>query len=141
MVERPIPQDILKYKQKAIKNLSAREVICAFIGVICIVIGFFYLFKGIEDVGNRALISSVLGIPAFVIGFVKLYGVPFEKIIVPIVVDNVINPAKRTKEIHEPELEKFEKSRYWIREAGVKDPKKIKKMMQPKASKKYPAIK
>lgn len=141
MVERPIPQDILKYKQKAIKNLSAREVICAFIGIMCVIFGYLYLFKGIETKDNRALLSAILGIPAFAIGFIKLYGVPLEKIIGPIILDNFINPAKRVKEIHEPELEKYEKSRAWIRDKNIKDPKKIKKLMKPKPSKKYSVIK
>ncbi len=141
MVERPIPQDILKYKQKAIANFSAREVVFGGIGIFIILIGYFVVFKDIEDFQKKALFSGILASPAFIFGFVRIYGVAFEKIFLAVVLDNVVSPAKRYKQIHEPELEQFEQTRSWIRDKNIKDPKKIKKMMKVKPSSKYKAIK
>lgn len=114
MVERPIPQDILKYKQKAIMNFSAREAIFGGIGIIVIMIGCFIWFKDVTDTTYRAIYSAIPAAPFFLVGFVKIYNVPIEKIIGPLIIDNFISPIKRKKEVHYPELEKREKTRYWL---------------------------
>lgn len=130
MIERPVPQDILKYKQKAIKNFSARECIWGGLaGVVCMA-GMF-TNTGIEELSNRALVSFIPAIPFCLIGFVKIYGVPFEKIIGPFIFDNFICPVKRKKEYHNKSFEEYEKKRMWFMDET--DPKKLKKLMKKKA--------
>lgn len=116
MIERPIPQDILKYKQKALGNFSAREVIFGGIGVILMACGCLIWFSDVENISYRALYSALPAIPFWLIGFVKIYNVPIEKCIGPLIIDNFWNPIKRKKEVHYPEYEKREKTRYWLLE-------------------------
>lgn len=114
MIERPIPQDILKYKQKALGNFSARELIFGVIGAG--IIAFFCMgpCKAIENVSYRIIVSALPAIPFFLIGFVKLYGVPFEKCFIPMIKENFIDPMLRKKEIHDVNYEKRQKTRYWL---------------------------
>ena len=133
MIERPMPQDILKFESKVIANFSARQAL--FGGIGCVVTIYFAMsvFKDVEDTSMRALLSALPAIPFFLIGFVKLYGVYFEKIIVSLFLDNFVYPMKRKKEVHYPEMEKYERSRYWMKDST----KKIKC----KKSKQYKGIK
>lgn len=140
MIERPVPQDILKYKQKAIKNFSARECIWGGIAAVIVIAGMVNN-TGITDTTHRAIVSAIPAVPFCLIGFVKIYGVPFEKIIGPIVFDNFICPIKRKKEYHNKSFEEYEKKRPWF--IDETDPKKIKRLIKKKAksSKTMKAIK
>ena len=143
MVERPIPQDILKYKQKAIGNFSAREVIFGGIGLTVILICSLTVFKDIASIKERAILSAIPALPLFAIGFIKLYGLPLEKILFTIILDNFINPIKRKKEVHYKEFEKREKTRKFILEIEEKNkelPKKKQKKL-PKLDNKKPICK
>lgn len=115
MIERPIPQDILKYKQKAIGNFSAREIIWGSIGIGVIAYFAFSVFNGIENGTTRAILSCIPGLPFLLIGFIKIYGIAFEKSVIPMFYDNFLCPIKRRKEVHYKEQEEFEKTRYWIK--------------------------
>ena len=115
MIERPIPQDILKYKQKAIGNFSAREIIFGGIGAGVIAYFAFNVFGDIEEGSYRAILSAIPGLPFLAIGFLKIYGMPFEKSAIPMFYDNFLCPIKRLKEIHYKEYEDREKTRYWIK--------------------------
>lgn len=130
MIERPMPSDILKYKSKAILGFSAREAICGSISIGIIAYFALSVFTDIPDASVRAFVSMLPALPTLLIGFMPIYGVPFEKIIVPLIWDNVICPVKRLKEVHHPEMEQYEKKRYWLK---PKDKVKCKKSRQIKA--------
>lgn len=114
MIECPMPKDILKYKSKFIANLSVREVSCGALGMGLGLICYFSWTSGIEAKDMKMLLSFLVAMPFFLIGFIKLYDQPFEKIVPTIVLDNFLSPAKKKKEIHYPEFEKYQKTRYWI---------------------------
>ncbi len=100
MIERPIPQDILKSESKLLFNLSARQLLFGGIGLG---VGAFMCFgpcAKVSDTTIRAMVSFLPALPFFLIGFIKIYGQPFEKLFLPVVTDNFINPIIRKKEIH-----------------------------------------
>lgn len=133
MVECAMPQDILKRKSKFIANLSVREVSCAALGIGAGLVCYFSWCKNFESQDVKFLITSLAILPFLLIGFVKVYDQPFEKLAPSIFMENFIYPAKRKKETHHPEFEKFEASRSWIHddveeaEDGGKKKKKSKK--------------
>ncbi len=116
MVECSMPQDILKRKSKFIANFSAREVLCASLGLVAGVFCYFSWCKNIESQDIKMLISSFVILPFFLIGFIKVYDQPFEKLAPKIFIENFVYPLKRKKETHFKEFEKYEASRYWIHE-------------------------
>lgn len=111
MIECNMPQDILKYEPKVISGLTARQLVFGGIGVAVILASFFALFKGVSDTSLRIVYSALLAIPFFAFGFLKIYGLPLEKSLTVIFVDNFIKPAKRPTKTEYPELAKWEKSR------------------------------
>lgn len=113
MVECPMPQDILKYKNKFVANLSIRESVCGALGVGCGLLGYFSWFSAYSQ-NVKMLLSSFVILPFFLIGFVKLYDQPFEKLAPQMILENFIFPLKRYKEVGHPEFEKYEKTRYWL---------------------------
>lgn len=117
MVESPIPQDILKYKGKFVGNLSTRETVCGALGVGMALGGYFIWFADVADDNVKMLLCSLICLPFFLVGFLKIYDQPFEKIAPTLIKENFIYPAKRKKEVHFPEFEKYEKTRYWLSEA------------------------
>lgn len=110
MIERPMPQDIMKFQAKIMAGLSARQIIWGGIGV-GVAIGTFFLLKGNVDTSTRntILMSAVPALPFIFIGFGNIMGEPVEKVALPLAIDNFIAPATRKKEIHNPGFEKYEK--------------------------------
>lgn len=113
MVECPMPQDILKYKNKFIANLSIRESVCGFLGIGVGLLSYFSWFSSYSQ-NVKMLLSSLVILPFFLVGFVKLYDQPFEKFAPQMILENFIFPLKRYKEVSHPEFEKYEKTRYWL---------------------------
>lgn len=113
MVECPMPQDILKYKNKFIANLSIRESVCGFLGIGVGLLSYFSWFSSYSQ-NIKMLFSSLVILPFFLVGFVKLYDQPFEKFAPQMILENFIFPLKRYKEVSHPEFEKYEKTRYWL---------------------------
>lgn len=143
MVECPIPQDILKYKPKFIMNLSVRETVCGALGIGLGLLCYFSWAKDVTNQDTRMFLSFLVIMPFFLLGFVKIYEQPFEKIALTLLMENFIYPPKRKKEVHHPELEKYEKSRAWMIKSddGLKDiegfdKQNNKKKAQKKSSKK-----
>lgn len=126
MVEAPIPQDILKYKAKFIGNFSARQAVSLGVSFALGAMGQFVLFQGIEFPKIRLFCSFLLAFPPLIIGFVKVYGEPLEKIGWILLTDNLINPAKRIKEVHYDDFEKWKKEGPSDIEGGKKKDKKQK---------------
>ena len=114
MIECPVPQDILKYEAKVVGGFAAREAVCIFIGGVMGLAAFFTIGSNISDITIKIIITALFALPGFVVGFVKPLGQPFEKIIWIIIQDNFLTPVKLPKEIHHPELEKYEKTRQWM---------------------------
>lgn len=113
MVECPMPQDILKYKNKFIANLSIRESVCGFLGIGVGLLSYFSWFSSYSQ-NLKMLLSSLVILPFFLVGFVKLYDQPFEKFAPQMILENFIFPLKRYKEVSHPDFEKYEKTRYWL---------------------------
>lgn len=114
MVERPMPQDVMKFKAKLMGNFTARQVVWGMLGVAACV-GCFFGFGdkiGANTTQMKIIICAIPSIPFFLIGFMPIMGMPMEKVLIPIIVDNFIAPAIRKKEIHNPEYEKYMKSHY-----------------------------
>lgn len=138
MIEQSMPQDILKYKSKFIANFSLREMGCASVGIGLGLLCYFSWTKNIPSSDARMVLSFITTMPFLLIGFVKIYALPFEKIVPIIIFDNFISPPKKKKEIHYPEFEKYEKTRYWqidelkqIEEENKKNPGKKKRHLKP----------
>ena len=112
MIERPMPQDILKYKAKILGNFSGRNIIWGGISVAIIVAFFFIIGDRIESNPIKILVSAIPAIPTLLIGFMDIQGQPFEKVAIPIFIDNFLAPAVRKKEIHYPDYEKWCKMNY-----------------------------
>ena len=115
MIERPMPEDILKYQNKFMGSFTLRQGVLGLVSVALLAKGIFSWFVWIPNNSIKALVSLVPALPFILIGFFPIYGVPFEKIIVPIVYDNFICPIIRKKEVHYPEMEAFEKKRAWVK--------------------------
>ena len=131
MVECPMPQDILKRKSKFIANLSVREVGCAAIGVGLGALCYFSWCSGLDNGSLKRFLTVLCILPFLLVGFIKIYDQPFEKIAPNIIFDNFICPVKRRKETHFKEFEKYESTRYWIKNPEVEEtPSKGKKKKQ-----------
>lgn len=126
MIEMPIPQDILKVKTKVLFGLSTRELIWGGIGCALLLYNLFSTFAFIPSITQRALVACLPSIPFFCIGFAQIHGIAFEKMIIPFLIDNLLSPPIRRKEIHYESLEKREKTRYWLMNEKSKKQKKIK---------------
>lgn len=130
MVESPMPQDILKHKTKFIMNLSIRETIFGALGLGLGVFAYFSWGSAFESQEAKMFITFIVSLPFFLIGFVKIYEQPFEKIAFTLVLENFIYPAKRKKEVHHPEWEKYEKTRRWNLEAVAKAEAREKELLE-----------
>lgn len=112
MIERPMPQDVMKYKAKLLGNLSGRQCL-AIIGCVAVIAPSYFLFGSkVESIHIKIFISALPALPIFIIGFMPIMGLPAEKVGIPMIVDNFIAPAIRKKEIHYPEYEKWKKLNY-----------------------------
>lgn len=147
MIERPVPQDILKYKTKFAAGLSLREFGWGVGGVVVALICFFYIFAGISNMQTKAVISACFTLPFFLVGFVKIMDMPFEKAITQIFIENFIYPPIRKYEIHYPEMEKYKKKELeYMKSKESKDIPKTKAELKHKAGTKavpspdYPGI-
>lgn len=109
MIERPMPQDIMKHKAKIMGNLTARQLIWGFVSVLIGAASFFTIFAGMKMGPAKVVVSALPAIPTICIGFITIFGQPFEKIIVSLAIDNFLAPATRKKEIHFEDYEKWRK--------------------------------
>ena len=138
MIEANIPQDILKYKTKFIANFSVRETIFLAAGAIAGVSSYItFLSEMPKDV--RMYGAAGIAIFLFMFGFCKPFGLPLEKAIFIIIMDNFIYPPKRYKDVKFSEYEKYRKG---LIDADGKSIGKNKgtKAVKVKASKEYKAI-
>ena len=109
MIERPMPQDVMKYKAKLIGNLSMRQCL-AVVGCVAVILPMYFLVGCKMETTHLAIfVSAVPALPIFIIGFMPIMGLPAEKVGIPMLVDNFVAPAIRKKEIHFPEYEKWRK--------------------------------
>ena len=113
MIERPMPQDVLKYKAKLIGNLSARECVATLASVALVGIGYATYGHNIDQSGPlKVILSAIPALPAWIIGFMPIMGMPAEKVAIPLFIDNFWAPAVRKKEIHFKDYEKYCKMNY-----------------------------
>lgn len=107
MIGQPMPQDILKYEAKFALGLSTRKCIFYGIGAVLALIGFFAVAPKFGLKGtSAAILGAVFAIPFFIWGTIKPFGENPEKILIPFLVDNLIAPSVRRKEIHDEDYEK-----------------------------------
>lgn len=131
MIEKPMPQDVLKYKAKLIGNFSMRQCIAITACVLLVILGYFLLGKKMESMQMAIIVSALPAIPAWLVGFVEVMGMPLEKVAMPLLIDNFLAPAVRKKEIHFPDYEKYCKLNY---DEKMRLEEKL-KLMQEKAEK------
>ena len=113
MIERPMPQDVLKYKAKLIGNLSARECVATIASIALVGLGYAAYGHNIDQSGPlKIILSAIPAIPAWIIGFMPIMGMPAEKVAIPMFIDNFLAPAVRKKEIHFEDYEKYRKMNY-----------------------------
>ena len=136
MVECSMPQDILKRKSKFIANFSAREILCASLGLVFGMVCYFSWCKNIESQDVKMLLSALVILPFLLLGFIKVYDQPFEKLAPKIFMENFIYPLKRKKETHFKEFEKYEASRSWILTPSEEEESNSKKKKKKKAPEK-----
>ena len=108
MIEVNMPQDIMKYKTKFVGNFSMRETICAGLGICAGLLGWFGLFSDFSQY-PRMIFTAILVFPFLFAGFFKPLGMPAEKAIATVFVDNFLAPVRRKYEVRHPEYEKFER--------------------------------
>ena len=106
MIECPIPQDILKYKSKFIAGLTARQAVCGFLGVVTGLSCYFTIFSNIPS-QPKMYITALIVLPFILFGFINPFGMPMEKALSQILIDNFITPANRINETIRPEYEKY----------------------------------
>lgn len=109
MIERPIPQDVLKFKTKFVAGLTMRQCMTLLICGALAILGYTGLFSDIEAQKVRIICTALLILPVAIVGFVEIMGQPFEVTAKDMLIDNFIAPATRKKEYRHPELEKYEK--------------------------------
>lgn len=151
MIERPIPQDVLKFKTKFVAGLTMRQCITLLVCGGLAIVGYGGLFSNIEAQKVRIICTALLIIPAAIVGFVEIMGQPFEVTAKDMLIDNVIAPAIRKKEYRHPELEKYEKDitgKYLLNSEEImeessknKKGKKKETVVKIKKSKEYPGMK
>ncbi len=113
MVERPIPQDVMKYKAKLIGNFSMRQCIAAIVIAAVMIPTFFLFAKDLDMPGPIKLgVCAIPALPAIIIGFMPIMGLPAEKVAIPVFFDNFVAPQTRKKEIHNEAYEKYRKMNY-----------------------------
>lgn len=108
MIECQIPQDILKYKAKFVAGLTARQAVFGFFGVISGLGSYFTILSGVPS-QPRLYITALIVIPFILFGFINPFGMPMEKAIAQIVMDNFVVPANRLNETIHPEYEQYRK--------------------------------
>lgn len=133
MIERPMPQDIMKFKAKMMMGLTGKQLLCVIIGAVLALIGYFTVGCHFKSNQLKIIISAIPAIPPLIVGFMPIMGMPFEKVAKPMLIDNFIAPAVRKKEIHHPGYEKWAKKKYG--EVDLEDMELTKEQMK-KMSKK-----
>lgn len=107
MIGQPMPQDILKYEAKFALGLTTRKCIWYGIGVVGALCGFFVIGPALNfSMTLKIIIGVVFCIPFFLWGAIKPFGENPEKVIVPFILDNLIAPSIRKKEVHDFDYEK-----------------------------------
>ena len=104
MIERPIPQDVMKYEAKLMGNLSMRQCIAVLGCALVCVPGYFLFGEQQETAILKMIFTALPAFPIYVIGFMPVMGMPAEKVAIPLLMDNCIAPAVRKKEIHDKEF-------------------------------------
>jgi hypothetical protein len=127
-----IPQDILKFESKPILGLSVRKALFFGAGFLFGVMTFFFSPDTLPYM-IKSIITAAVALPIFIWGAASPFGQPLEKVIMPFLIDNLIAPPLRKKEIHHELLEKQEKME--PPQTGKKQTKRA------AASASYPAIK
>lgn len=95
-MEVPINKDIRKYKVREVGVFTIREAL----GMVLMAAGC-YIAYGIQmnTIGTVIMPFMFLGAaPGICIGFVHYHGIPFEKFVKTVVIENVFNPRIRPYE-------------------------------------------
>lgn len=146
MIERPMPQDIMKFKAKLIAGLTARQIVWGGIAGV-VAIGTYFALGDVEFASGqmKVIVSAIPALPFFAMGFMTIMEMPLEKVAIPLLIDNFIAPPVRKKEIHNPGYEKFQKAHYGeyetVREDQDEDEEASKKKKKKEKSGTYKCIK
>lgn len=90
-----IPKNILDYKSKVFGSFTTRQAIFGVLGAIIIcAFSFDFLFPDMPK-DLRQAIAVFIALPILAFGFIEPYGMPLEKILPIIFMDNFIYPQVR----------------------------------------------
>ena len=119
MIGAPIPQDILKYEAKLVGNFSARETIIYGSGMAVAALVALKVLPKYLGTDIKIYIATAIIFLFFAWGKAKPYGQPLEKVIFPILEDNVFKPSVRIKSYEREEHERaFNKA---LKSSDIKD--------------------
>ncbi len=106
MIGAPIPQDILKYEPKLVGHFTARQTIIVGLGVGLALVTDFKLLPASVPYQTKGYIAFVILALFFIWSKAKPFGQPLEKVIVPILQDNIFKSSIRVKEYERSEHER-----------------------------------
>lgn len=106
MIGAPIPQDVLKFESKLIGNFTAREAVIYGAGIIVAATVVFKAIPSYIDVNTKLIVGTLIMLVFFAWGHAKPFGQPLEKVIFPIIEDNLLKPSVRIKAYDRTEHEK-----------------------------------
>ncbi len=85
--------DIKEYSPKIVYGLDKRQLICT---AIALSYGIpFIRTATFLDFGDRMAAAVILILPVIACGWIKLYGMPFERFMLHIIVHHVLTPRTR----------------------------------------------
>ncbi|MDO4647076.1 MAG: PrgI family protein [Eubacteriales bacterium] len=92
MISVEMPRDVREFEPKVIAGFTTRQLIC--IGALCLYdIPIALLLPG--DIMIKLIVAIILAVPAVLCGWVKLFGMPFEKFLLQILIPTMFNPSIR----------------------------------------------
>ncbi len=113
MIEIQIPQNLEEHKTKIIFGLSMRQLVCVFVAIVIVIAEWTGFLKDLDwKAEGKIILSAVTIIPVLIFGFIKIQEQPVEIMLGIVIRENLLAPGVRKKEIHYPEIEKWEKDVY-----------------------------
>ena len=95
---------------KMFAGLTGRQLLFMGIAVMVSIFTFFTLTDSLPIGKLRIIIVAIPSIIPLLFGFVTIQGEPLEKIGMNMVIDNLLTPVTRRKEIRYPNMEKYKKT-------------------------------
>ncbi len=93
MLKVPMNADIKEYSPKIVYGLDKRQLICT---ALALSYGIpFIRTASFLELSDRIAVAVILMLPVIACGWIKLYGMPFERFMLHIIVHHVLTPRTR----------------------------------------------